>query len=154
MMKLQDLKAELDRISGQLTRTIKDCGYAEWGELSGLEYDPEDPESLFLKDELESAMEMLDDANSIIKALSQPIAVQGQLHKGANGRYSVEGRELSSGHGLEILAPAEVATKSGEWKEGFKWISTSIEHNGKDYYAVDFKDLPLEGLTVRIRERG
>ena len=155
MRTLQDLKEELDRISGRLTSIIRDSGYEDYGELSGLEYDTEDPESLFLKDELEDALEMLDKVNSGIKALNQPIAVQGQLHKGNNGRYSVEGRELSSGYGLEVLAPTEVvATESGDWKTGYKWVATSMEHNGEDYYLVGFADLPLEGLTVRIRERG
>ena len=154
MRTLQDLREELDRISGQLTRIIKASGYEEWGDISGLEHDPEDPESLFLKDELEDALEMLDKANSGIKALSQPIAVQGQLHRGSNGRYFVEGRELSSGYGLEVLAPTEVATKSGDWRAGFKWVATRMEHNGEDYYIVGYRDLPLEGLTVRIRERG
>lgn len=155
MRTLQDLKEELDRISGRLTSIIRDSGYEDYGELSGLEYDTEDPESLFLKDELEDALEMLDKVNSGIKALNQPIAVQGQLHKGNNGRYSVEGRELSSGYGLEVLAPTEVvATESGDWKTGYKWVATRMEHNGEDYYLVGFADLPLEGLTVRIRERG
>lgn len=153
MRTLLEIKEGLDRISGQLTSIIKDSGYEDYGELSGLEYDTEDPESLFLKDELEDALEMLDKVNSGIKALSQPIAVQGQLHKGSNGRYSVEGRELSSGYGLEVLAPTEVTTKSGDWKTGYKWVATRMEHNGEDYYIVGFADLPLEGLTVRIRER-
>ncbi len=154
MRTLLELKEGLDRISGQLTSIIRDSGYEDYGELSGLEYDTEDPESLFLKDELEDALEMLDKVNSGIKALNQPIAVQGQLHKGSNGRYSVEGRELSSGYGLEVLAPTEVATKSGDWKTGYKWVATRMEHNGEDYYLVGFADLHLEGLTVRIRERG
>ena len=154
MKTLQDLKEELDRLSGQLTHIIKGSGYEEWGDISGLEYDPEDPESLFLKDELEETLEKLDRVNSGLSYLSQPIAVQGQLHRGSNGRYSVEGRELSSGYGLEILAPTEVTTKSGDWRAGFKWVATRMEHNGEDYYIVGYRDLPLEGLTVRIRKRG
>ena len=55
-------------------------------------------------DEIFRIIEKLEDVAHTIKYLEKPIKTVGKLHKNANGRYEVQGIELTSGCGLEYLA--------------------------------------------------
>lgn len=151
MQTIKDLYNELEKLNSSIDNIIKASEYKEYNDLSGLKYDEADPETLLLKDELGAVMDKLEDINYTIDYLSRPIKSTGKLHKGSNGRYSFNNIELSSGYCIEALIPA-ILCVDGEWREGFRWFLSHIEHNGKDYIIVGYNG-ELEGLTVRVRER-
>ena len=31
------------------------------------------------------------------------------------------------------------------------WVQTKVEHDGEDYYLAGYEDIPMEGLSVRVR---
>ena len=107
-----------------------------------------------LREELRSVLYHLDLASDNLAYLSQPIGYRGKLHKQSNGRYELDGYELTSGSGLEVLAPCEIwSEEKQDYIEGVEWVASRLEHNGKDYYIVGHNDLELEGLEARKRER-
>ena len=82
----------------------------------------------------------LDITNSL-KFLQKPVRAEGALRKQSNGRYQVEGVELTSGHSIELYDD-----------EDDIFYPTSIEHNGEDYYIVFLgREVPIESKLVRIR---
>ena len=114
-------------------------------------------QSLSLKtklDELRSMLTKLEEISHTINYLSRPIKEEGFLHKNRNGRYEINGHELSSGCGIECLITDDWHFKydeDGRYVETPFWYASRIEHNGEDYYIVDVYDVELEGLKVRVR---
>lgn len=154
MRTISDLYEELKKLNGSIKSIITASKYSEYDDLSGLEMDTRDPEQRLLREELRSILARLERASSNISYLSQPIAYSGTLHKQANGRYELDGCELTSGSGLEVLAPCEIySEEQNDYIAGVEWIATRLEHNGKDYYLVGYPELELEGLQARKRER-
>ena len=67
-------------------------------------------------------------------------SVVGRLTKNRDGRYCIsDDVYFTSGDSIEIFF-------------GDSWLLTRIEHDGKDYYAVDLLGVPLHGLTARLPE--
>ena len=154
MRSISDLYRELTTLNSSIERIIQASRYSEYDDLSGLELDARDPEQRLLREELRSILDHLERASSSISYLSQPIAYSGTLHKQANGRYMLDGYELTSGNGLEALVPCEIySEEQNDYIEGVEWVASRLEHDGNDYYLVGYRDLQLEGLTARKRER-
>lgn len=88
--------------------------------------------------------------------IRRPIKVEGALHKNANGRYEVQGIELSSGYGLEYLSLDDRHCRYNDNDEYINtpyWVASRIEHDGQDYYIVGAKEFDtLENVRVRIRK--
>ena len=81
--------------------------------------------------------------NSSLAKLTKPVLVEGILIKNENGRYEVEGLELTSGQYIEYFRDDEF---------GGHYVPSQIEYHGQDYYIVGLgKEKPIEGLKVRIR---
>ncbi len=63
---------------------------------------------------------------------------KGILYKNRDGRYAISDNVwFTSGDTVEIYF-------------GGSWLLTRIEHNGKEYYAVDLQGISLAGLTARL----
>jgi hypothetical protein len=62
---------------------------------------------------------------------------EGYLRKNDVGRY-----ELATGYYFTSGEPIEVFVDG-------KWHKTRIEHNGRDYYAVGFEGMKLDGVRAR-----
>ena len=63
---------------------------------------------------------------------------KGVLYKNSDGRYAIsENIWFTSGDSIEIYF-------------GGSWLLTRIEHNGRNYYAVDLQGIKLEGLQARM----
>ena len=152
MRTISELTEELQKLNRSLKSVIKASQFNEYDDLSGLEYDGADPEQLLLVEKYRSILDSLETASSSISYLQQPIAYKGKLTKQANGRFSVGGYELTCGTGLEVLEPCEIF-KDGHFTDGYRWTSTRLEHDGKDYYLVGVTADRLEGMQARIRER-
>lgn len=77
-----------------------------------------------------------------IDYLQNPILTEGELHLNLNGRYEVNGWELTKGDYIEIFMDDA-------------FYVTHLDYAGQyagGYYAFHFPNLPLEGVKVRIRK--
>jgi len=76
-----------------------------------------------------------------ITYINYPIITEGFLHRNENGRYEVNGIELTSGDPIEILRDDT-------------YYATFIDYAGQyggGYYAFHFPNFVLEGAKVRVR---
>lgn len=152
---IKDLMAEVQELNLKLQQILYHSQYEMYDDLSGLEWDKTDADQLFMLDELRQIMYKIDDISHTLNYLDKPIKTEGALHKNANGRYEVNGIELSSGCGLEYLATDDRHCRyndNDDYVPTPYWCASRIEHDGKDYYIVGATDLDtLENVRVRIR---
>lgn len=120
--------------------------FDRFDDLSALEIDYNDPEQILLWYELRSVLEQFQNSLDTIEYLEMPIAWTDTLHKNANGRYETEKQEYRSGYQIEAYI-------YDDYNERYAWIISRVEHDGNDYYIVNYKDVPMEGLKVRKRAR-
>lgn len=153
---VKEIMTELSDLNVTIQKILYHSNFEMYDDLSGLDYDNTNADELFLLDELRDILDKLADVSHTIKYLERPIKVEGALHKNANGRYEVNGIELSSGYGLEYLS---LDDRHMRYNDNDDYVSTTywgygrIEHDGTDYYIVGAdKDTKLEGLRVRIRK--
>ena len=128
-----------------ISRLLHNSTYDRYDDLSGLEINYEDSEQLFLLDELRGVMEKLADVDYILRCMSQPVVETGRLRKNASGRYETE-----SGHYYCCGSPIEALVQDDRYEAAY-WVRTSVEHDGEDYFLVGHRQVPLNGLMVRIR---
>ena len=152
---IKEIMDEVQDLNVKIQQVLYHSNFEMYDDLSGLDYDNTNADELFLLDELRDILYKLADVSHTIKYLERPIKVEGALHKNANGRYEVQGIELSSGCGLEYLS---LDDRHMRYNDNDDYVSTTywgygrIEHDGTDYYIVGAdKDTKLEGLRVRIR---
>lgn len=152
---IKDIMTEVKELNIKLKQILYHSQYEMYDDLSGLEYNKADAEELFLLDELQQIMYKIDDISHTLNYLEKPIKAEGTLHKNANGRYEVQGIELSSGCGLEYLATDDRHMRyndNDDYVPTPYWCASRIEHDGTDYYIVGANDLDtLENVRVRIR---
>lgn len=150
---IKEIMKEVFEINMKIKQLISHAEYEQFDDLSGLEYDDENPDDLMALDELRNLFRKLDDISHTINYLNRPIKEEGFLHKNRNGKYEINGHELSCSCGIEYLATDDWHFKydeEGRYVETPFWCTSRIEHDGEDYYIVD-ADVELEGLKVRIR---
>lgn len=157
MSDLEKIFEQLKGIHGEIDKIIKKSTYSDYDDMSGLNIDYTDSEQLFLLDELRGIFENLDKVNYKITYLKTPIVYSGTLSKNNQGRYELpNGHYFTSGDRIECLINDDFHEYFNEETDKYEsipyWIKTSVEHNGKDYYLVYNKDIPLQGLLVRIRD--
>ncbi|MDF2855502.1 MAG: hypothetical protein K0Q87_1353 [Neobacillus sp.] len=120
--------------------------------LDSCEYDGEnirssdDIDELYFKQMYAGIINRLQDLQRDIEYLSKPVLEQGFIRHNSAGRYELpSGRYFTSGSNCEILHDFY-----GDGDQN--WIYTTIEHNGKDYYATSIgRDYNIDGCMVRIR---
>lgn len=139
-MKLNELKSNLDRLNSDIKRILKSSGYEDYAELT-VDYDSDNPDELMLHTELSGVMSRLDEITRALNYLNSPIKREGVLCKNGNGRYEIGDYELTSGSPVEVLI----------YDDRWEWVSSRIEHDGRDYYLVGARDVDLNGLRGRIR---
>lgn len=156
-MRIEELEKRIYSLNGSIKEVLRASQYEKYGDLSGVDYSPEDPEENFIATELEGVLEKLDRIEGTLEYLQRPIEATGKLFKNERERYTarptetapdsfIEEWEYTSGQGIEFLY-------SDPFEERASWRASRVEHNGKDYYIVGYPDIQLEGLTVRRRER-
>ena len=129
-----------------IDRLLRSSTYREFCDLSGLEINYRDSEQLFLLNELQSIMEKLDDVEDAIRYIAKPVREMGKLRKNASGRY-----ELYSGHEYHCGSVIEALVSDERYDVPY-WARTCVERDGVDYYLVGYREVPMQGLTVRVRE--
>lgn len=143
-MTIQDLHDQLSELNKTIGQIITRSGFDIHNDLYDLE-GSSDPDSLMLREELTDVLDHLDSASSILTYLNKEVIGEYTLHKNDNGRYSCEIREYTCGNRIEFYGYDDDIEK-------YRWRISRIEHDGSDYYIVGFRDLPLDGLRIRIRE--
>lgn len=146
-MTINELFKQTVKMNFELDCILKDSGYQESGFIDGVAVNTKDSDELQLFEELREIMEKLSDVNGTINYLRKTIVREDVLHRNTNGRYQLsDGTEYTCGCGIEALIP-------DEFYESPCWVISTVEYNGTDYYLVQYPDIPLEGLKVRIRSR-
>lgn len=82
---------------------------------------------------------------SQLRYLQKKVRYEGRLHVNGNGRYELDGYELSSGSVVEVWAE--------RYDEPAQWHIVRIEHSHQHggYYAYQWPELKLDGLKARVR---
>lgn len=150
-MNINELMKSLSELNYELKSLIRKTKIDMYDDLSGVEADWNNPEQLFMVEELRSAMQKISEASEIISYLKKPVKGEYVLHKNCNGRYECSAHEYTCGNCIEYYAYDET-------EERYRWVISRVEHDGDDYYIVNSKWLrcnrnavPLEGLRVRRR---
>ena len=100
-----------------------------------------DPDERQKRDAVCIALRMLTDVKADMDYFLKPIKETGVLQRNSNGRFELNGTELTSGSIIEILIE--------EPDEHPQWVKTRIEFDF-DYYAL-YRHLPLNDLKARYR---
>ena len=152
---IKDIMTEVLDLNLKMKQILYHSKYEMYDDLSGLEYDKSDPDELFMLDELQKILSRIDEISCTLNYLENPIKTRGTLHKNKNGRYEVNGIELTSGCGLEFLANDDMHCRYDDNDNYIStpyWCYSRIEHDGSDYYIVGASDLDtLENVMVRLR---
>ena len=144
MNDLEKVLSSASNISNMIGELLKKSTYDNYDDLSGLQIDLNDEEQWLLLDELKGILYNLDNAKRDIDYLNRPVVYTGVLQKNSIGRYETGNKEFTSGNSIEVLIFDNFYEKN-------RWVKTSVEHDGKDYYLVGYSDIPMQGLRVRIR---
>ena len=145
MADLQAALSEAVKLSRSIAQFLKFSTYPDYDDLSGLDIDRSDGEQLLLWEELRRITDLLAYAQEYISYLTQPISEVSRLRLGTAGKY-----RTAKGHYYDCRSSIE-ALVTDEYHDVPYWTRTTVEHNGADYYLVGYKDLPMEGLRVRVR---
>ena len=138
--------AELNILGQKIENYLRLSNYYNYNDLSEFAVDHKDAEQLFLKEEMQIIMDRLAEAQDRIKYLSCPVKEISRLHKNRSGRYETEqGHYYCSASRIEALVPDRDTGLT-------RWVRTNVEHNRKDYFLVGYDDVPMDGLTVRVRK--
>ncbi len=150
-MNINELMKSLSVLNSEFARLIKKTRIDKYDDLSEIEADNNNPEQLLLIVELRNVMLNISNASYTISYLKKPIKGEYVLHKNSDGRYECNAHEYTCGNCIEYYA-------YDNWEGHYRWVISSVEHDGDDYYIVGSKSLssdgnaiPLEGLRVRIR---
>jgi len=141
-MKLEDLKLNLAKIS----TLIKQIDRGMDGYTDNIQYNTSSPNERQLASEYETIVDKLFDINHTLEYFTRKVIHTGTLFQKEDGRYWITDMDdyYTSGEGIEYMVI-----------EDYKkiWRTSRVEHNGNDYYIYGDKDVKMEGLTVRVREK-
>ena len=145
MADLQMALSEAVKLNRSISQFLKFSTYTDYDDLSGLDIDRTDSEQLLLWEEIRRITDRLADVQECISYLTRPITEVSILRKGTAGKY-----RTAKGHYYDCHSNIE-ALVTDEYHEVPYWTRTIVEHNGEDYYLVGYKNLPMNGLRVRVR---
>lgn len=110
-----------------------------YGDLSNeFKFNHKNADEKYKHDTAQKIVYQLSQVKDTLEWINQPILAEGYLTKNANGRYELDGIELTSGHPIEA------------WVNDDGWIKTRIEHR-KDYCLYDLQEQDIKETLVRIR---
>lgn len=154
-MDIKSLESSLNKLNSSIADILNQSHFTDYDDLSGLDnYEAikQNPDSLQLLDEYMSILYKLQDISYTLDCFKKPIKESGYLVKGSNGRYSLNGIELSSGYGLEYLCTTDDRYYNYDADNNYSyWKVGRIEHNGTDYYIVGCSAEDITTVRVRIR---
>lgn len=145
MADINDIFLNLQILNSDIGKLLGNSTINDYSDLSGLEINYQDGQDLFLKAQIQTILNNLLEVHNNITYLSAPIQEVGKLHKNASGRYETEtGYEYYCGSNIEALV-------EDDWHDVPYWVQTRVEASNGQYYLYGYKDVPMDGLQVRIR---
>lgn len=152
---LKELQEEMQKLSLQIATVLSVSKYIDYDDLSGIEYSTNNPDDLLLIDEYRSILYKLSDLQYDLEYLNKPVLYEDTLILRPDGRYGTRNNKTyyTSGNGIEFLINDEVLGVDGHFTEVSAWRTSTVEHNGINYFIVGYKDVDLNGLKVRVRKR-
>ena len=152
---IKELQEEMQKLSSQIATVLSVSKYRDYDDLSGIEYSTNNPDDLLLIDEYKSILYKLSDVQYDLEYLNKSILFEDTLILRPDGRYGTRNNKTyyTSGSGIEFLINEEVLGEDGHFTEVPAWRTSTVEHNGTDYYIVGYKDVDLNRLKVRVRKR-
>lgn len=155
MIELKELQEEMSKLQKQIATVLNISKYREYDDLSGVNYSVRNPDDLLLIDEYKNMLYKLSDVQYDLEYLSKSILFEDTLVLRLDGRYGTSNGKTyyTSGSGIEFLINEEVLEEDGHFTDKPAWRTSTVEHNGTDYFIVGFKDIDMNGLRVRVRSR-
>ena len=142
---------ELDTMLRKLGVDIKEVvnvtkydQYEDWSCIKDYE-EITDPDELQLLDEYQTIMRHLCDVHYVLQYQHREIIGEDVLSINERNYFEDRYHEYHCGDGIEYYF-------YDDWDEKYKWRTSRIEHNGKQYYIVGNPDIELNGLRVRHRK--
>ena len=152
---IKELQEEMQKLSSQIATVLSISKYRDYDDLSGIEYSTNNPDDLSLVDEYRSILCKLSDVQYDLEYLNKPVLFEDTLILRSDGRYGTRNNNTyyTSGSRIEFLINQEVLDEDGHFTDKPTWRTSTVEHNGNDYFIVGYKDVDLNGLKVRVRKR-
>ncbi|MGO4953083.1 DUF5348 domain-containing protein [Paenibacillus peoriae] len=132
--KLENLLPQIKKVTHMITDAEE-----SWTD----HYDRNDPDDLYLRRMFYSIGDVLDDAGQLIKRTTTQAGHEGVLYKRPDSRYGLGDMYFTTGQSVEFYRT--------DPDDGDRWEPSRIDHDGHDYYLAVDRNLPLEGLRVRIK---
>ena len=134
-MKLNEAYEIFNRIESEI-RKLED----RWGNLPDeFEFDYDNPDEKHKHNVALSLVYKLDEIKSTLEWMRKPVRAEGYLQRNSNGRFELDGIELTSGSPIDA------------WDEEYEeWITTRIEHH-EDYYIYHLREQDPQDTLVRIK---
>lgn len=155
MTDLKTLSLEMEKLKKQLETVLYISGYRDCDDLSGLD-DYKQIRTADQRQQLEEYRNILcklDEVQSNLAYFEKPIQEVSRIYTNESGRYETDkGHYYTSGSGIEFLRTEEVYNyDTEEWEDAEIWTCSRVESKDGKYYIVDYPNLEMTGLTVRIR---
>ena len=149
-MTLNDIFRRLESIDLEAQSLISDAGFSSDDGL-GLSVclDPDDPNDVYMQDEAEQLLEPFEVLHEELRYLRHPFRGEyclEHLPDGWPGFYDEEGYRYSFHCGQKL--EAKIRDRFGR----MRWIRSRIEHDGEGFYLVGCPRMPLDHLTIRLKE--
>ncbi len=146
MANVKDVLVKTTELKWKIDSLLRLSTYNDYDDLSGLDIDYDNPDELFLVDELKKIMEQLRNAQDRLQYLARPIKETSRIYRSESDRYeTLHGHYYTCGSRIEALV-------SDNRHDSPYWTRTSVEYDGSDYYLAGHKGVDMDGLTVRVRE--
>lgn len=149
-MTIQDVWKQLEQIDRATVSLFRETGFSAADGLGSQVCHLADTyEDSFVRSSIERILDALTQIHEELCYLGKPSHGEHTLKKFPNGRYGYSGGDgaphtFTCGECLE-------AKISDPYDGQKRWVPSRIEHDGQDYYLAGFRDMPLNGLTIRER---
>ena len=156
MADLKALSDEMAKLKKQLETLFSISHYREYDDLSGLD----DYQQIKIADQRQqleayrNILYKLDEVQRTLAYYERSVQEVSQIYRNnETGRYETDkGYYYTSGSGIEFLRTEEVYNyDTDSWETAEIWTCSRVESKDGEYYIVDYPNLELSGLTVRIR---
>lgn len=149
------LYEEIKKLKTQIEKVICVSDYRNYDDLSGLE----DFKQIKTADERQRLEECcnilykLDDIQRTLAYFERPIREVSRIYTNENGRYETDkGHYYTCGSGIEFLRVEEIYNYDTDtWENAEIWTVSRVEAKDGQYYIVNFPNIRMSGLTVRVR---
>lgn len=145
-MKLNDIYDRAKKLSAEIEDYLNAAGY-DPGDGMTLDYDHESAEECYICDELHHFTHDVYTACNFLNRLKGRTISSGELVINDNGRYELNGRELTCGSSIEFLS------EDGWHGNRAYWKYSTIEAKDGKYFLTAEPETDMECLEARIKDR-